>query len=111
MGWDFSIQTDNIIEPQRYLVVVDIKATTCKIIDFPVPGDRIEDKKKQKLERVQVMRLALGSLGAKSKQFGKRLKDTDVTAEMRLLHKRVLLMKVSWIFPRISVLQCVRSIM
>lgn len=95
MGWDFSIKTDNIIKAQRYLVVVDIKATTCKTIDFPVPGDRIEDKKKQKLERIQVTGLALGSVGAKPKQFGKRLKDTDVTAEIGLLHKTVLLMKDS----------------
>ena len=39
--WDFSIQTDNVIEaPRPDLVVVGKKRRTCKIIDFAVPGDR-----------------------------------------------------------------------
>ena len=45
--WDFSIQTDHVIEAQRPdLVVVDKKERSCKIIDFAVPGDssRIEEK-------------------------------------------------------------------
>ena len=48
--WDFSIQTDHVIEAQRPdLVVVDKKERSCKIIDFAVPGDsRIEEKKKDK---------------------------------------------------------------
>ena len=42
--WDFSIQTDHVIEAWRPdLVVVDKKERSCKIIDFAVPGDsRIE---------------------------------------------------------------------
>ena len=42
--WDFSIQTDHVIEARRPdLVVVDKKRRTCKIIDFAVPGDiRVE---------------------------------------------------------------------
>ena len=45
--WDFSIQTDHVIEARRPdLVVVDKKERSCKIIDFAVPGDsRIEEKK------------------------------------------------------------------
>ena len=54
--WDFSIQTDHVIEAQRPdLVVVDKKERICKIIDFAVPGDsRIEEKQKQdiKISRV-----------------------------------------------------------
>ena len=44
--WDFSIQTDHVIEPRRPdLVVGDKKEITCKIIDFAVSGDRrIEEK-------------------------------------------------------------------
>ena len=39
--WDFSIQTDHVIEARRPdLVVVDKKERSCKIIDFAVPGDR-----------------------------------------------------------------------
>ena len=42
--WDFSIQTDYVIEARRPdLVVVDKTERSCKIIDFAVPGDsRIE---------------------------------------------------------------------
>ena len=53
--WDFSIQTDHVIEAQRPdLVVVDKKKRGCKIIDFAVPGDnKIEEKEKVKIEKYQ----------------------------------------------------------
>ena len=53
--WDFSIQTDHVIEAQRPdLVVVDKKERSCKIIDFAVPGDnKIEEKEKVKIEKYQ----------------------------------------------------------
>ena len=43
--WNFSIQTDHVIEAQKLdLIVVDKKRRTCKIIDFAAPGDsRIEE--------------------------------------------------------------------
>ena len=53
--WDFSIQTDHVVEARRPdLVVVDKKERTCKIIDFAVPGDsRIEERKKgRKISRL-----------------------------------------------------------
>ena len=52
--WDFSIQTDHVIEAWRsYLVVVDKKERSCKIKDFSVPGDsRIKEKKKDKISRL-----------------------------------------------------------
>ena len=55
--WDFSIQTDHVIEARRPdLVVVDKKERSCKIIDFAFPGDsRIEDKEKDKMEKYQDM--------------------------------------------------------
>ena len=48
--WDFSIQTDHVIEPRRQdLVVVDKKERSVKIIDFAVPGDsRIQEMEKDK---------------------------------------------------------------
>ena len=51
--WDFSIQTDHVIEARRPdLVVVDKKERSCKIIDFAVAGDsRIEEKEKDKIEK------------------------------------------------------------
>ena len=53
--WDFSIQTDDVIEAQKPdLVVVNKKERNCKIIDFAVPGDsKIEEKEKDKIEKYQ----------------------------------------------------------
>ena len=49
--WDFSIQTDRVIEARRSdLVVLGKKERSCKIIDFAVPADsRIEEKEKDKI--------------------------------------------------------------
>ena len=46
--WDFSIQTDHVIEARRQdLVVVDKKERKCKIIGFAVPGNsKIEERRK-----------------------------------------------------------------
>ena len=59
--WDFSIQTDHVIEAWRLdLVVVAKKRRTCKVIDFVVPGDsRIEEKDKEKIEKYQHLRREL----------------------------------------------------
>ena len=94
--WDFSIQTDHVIEARRPdLVVVVKKERSCKIIDFAVPGDsRIEEKEKYKIEKyqdfarelqkiwnvkVKIIPLVVGSLGAIPKQFGNRLKQIGIT--------------------------------
>ena len=52
--WDFSIQTDHIIEAQgQDLIVVDKKRRTSKIVDFAVPGEiRSEEKEKEKIENL-----------------------------------------------------------
>ena len=80
------------------MVVVNKKRTTCKIVDFAVPGDsRIEEKEKEKTEkyedlrrelqkicnvRVKIIPLVVGFLGVIPKQFGNRLKETGITAEI-----------------------------
>ena len=53
--YDFSIQTDHVIEARRPdLVVVDKKERSCKVIDFAVPGDtRIEEKEKDRKGKYQ----------------------------------------------------------
>ena len=106
--WDFSIQTDHVIEAQRPdLVVVDKKERSCKIIDFAVPRDsRIEVKEKDNTKKyqelgselqktwnvkVKIIRLVVGSLGAIPKQFGNRLKQTGITAGTAQVQKTVLL--------------------
>ena len=105
--WDFSIQTDHVIEARRPdLVVVDKKKRTCKIVDFAVPGDsRIKEKEKEKIEKYQDLRrelqkiwnvkvkiipLVVSSLGAIPKQFGNRLKEIGITAEIGQIQKTVL---------------------
>ena len=63
--WDFSIQTDHVIETRRLdLVVVDKKKGTGKIIDFAVPGNsRIEKKEKEKIEKYQHLRRSYRRFG------------------------------------------------
>ena len=106
--WDFSIQTDHVIEAWRPdLVVVDKKKRNCKVIDFAFPGDsRIEEKEKDKIEKyqelgrelqkvcnvkVKIIPLVVGSLGAIPKQFGNRLKQIGITAGTAQVQKTVLL--------------------
>ena len=106
--WDFSIQTDHVIEARRLdLVVVDKMKRISKIIDFAVPGDsRIEEKEKDKIEKyqhlgrelrkiwnvkVKIIPLVVGSLDAILKQFGNRLKQIGITAGTAQVQKTVLL--------------------
>ena len=53
--WDFSIQTDHVIEASRPdLVVVGKRERSCDIIDFTVTGDSwIEEKENDKIENVK----------------------------------------------------------
>ena len=106
--WDFSIQTDHVIETQRPdLVVIDKKERSCTIIDFAVPGDsRIEEKEKDKIEKyqdlgrelqkiwnvkVKIIPLVVGSSGAIPKQFGNRLKQIGIAVGTAHVQKTVLL--------------------
>ena len=106
--WDFSIQTDHVIEARRLdLVLVDKKERICKIIDFAVRGDsRIEEKEKDKIEKyqdlgrelqktwnvkVKIIPLVVGSLGAIPKHFGNRLKQIAITGGKAQVQKAVLL--------------------
>ena len=108
ISWDFSVQTNLVIEPRRPdLVVADKKERICKIIDFAVPGDsRIEEKEKDKIEKyqdlerelqkiwnvkVKIIPLVVGSLGAIPKQFGNRLKQIGITAGRAQVQKTFLL--------------------
>ena len=106
--WDFSIQTDHVIEARRPdLVVADKKERICKIIGFAVTGDsRTEEKEKDKIEKYQDLRrelqkilnvngkispLVVGPLGAIPKQFGNRLKQIGITVGTAQVQKTVLL--------------------
>ena len=105
--WDFSIQTDHVIEAWRPDLVVVDKERSCKIIDFAVPGDsRIEEKEKDKIEKyeelgrelqkiwnvkVKIIPLVVDSLGAIPKQFGNRLKQIGIAVGTAQVQKTVLL--------------------
>ena len=106
--WDFSIQTDHVIEARRPdLVVVDKKERSCKIIDFTFLGDsRIAEKEKDNIEnyqdlgrelqkvwnvKVKIIPLAVGSVGAIPKQFGNRLNQIGITVGTAQVQKIVLL--------------------
>ena len=86
------------------MVVVD-KERIWKIIDFEVPGDRIEEKEKDKKKKyqdlgselqkiwnvkVKITPLTVGSLGAIPKQFGNRLKEIGITVRTAQVQKTVL---------------------
>ena len=109
--WDFSIQTDHVMEARRPdLVVADKKERSCKIIEFAVPGNsRIQEKEKDKIEKceelgrklqktwnvkVNIIKLVVGSLGAIPKQFGNRLKQVGIAAGTAQVQKTILLRTV-----------------
>ena len=106
--WDFSIQTDHVIEARRPdMVAVDKKERICKIIDFVVPGDsRIEEKVKNKIEKyqdlgrelqklwnvkVKMIPFVASFLRAMPKQFGNKLKQIGIKAGTAQVQKTVLL--------------------
>ena len=105
--WDFSIQTDHVIEARRPdLVIVGKKERSCKIIDFAVPGDSRIEKEKDKIEKyqdlgrelqkiwnvkVKIIPLVVGPLGAIPKQFGNRLNQIGIAVGTAQVQKTVLL--------------------
>ena len=86
---------------------LDKKERICKIIDFAVPRySGIEGKEKDKIEKyqdlgrelqkiwnvkVKIIPLVEGSLGAKLKKFGNRLKQIGITLRTAQVQKTVLL--------------------
>ena len=82
------------------------RRTSKRIIDFAVPRDCRIEKEIEKIEkyqdvrrelqkiwnvRVKIIPLVVGSLGAIPKQFGNRLKETGITAEIGQAQKTILL--------------------
>ena len=105
--WDFSIQTDHVIEARKPDLVLVDKERICKIIDFAVPGDsRIGEREKDEIEKyqdlereiqkiwnvkVKIIPLVVDRLGAIPKQFGNRLKQIGITVGIAQVQKTVLL--------------------
>ena len=64
--WDFNIQTDHVIEHRRPdVVVLDKHEKMCHLIDIhvAVPGDRVEVKENEKVQKYQDLARELASCG------------------------------------------------
>ena len=85
--WDFSVQTDHVIEARRPdLVVVDKKERSCKIIE-----DLGRELQKMWNSKVKIIPLVVSSLYAIPKQFGNRWKQIVITVGTAEVQKTVLL--------------------
>jgi hypothetical protein len=106
--WDFSIQTDRVIEHRRPdIVLVDKKARKTWIIDIAVPADkRAKSKEQEKRERyqdlgreisklwntkVKVIPIVVGALGAIPHDLERSLKELENPIGLNLLQKVTLL--------------------
>jgi len=84
--WDFTVETDHVIEARRPdMIVVDKMNNKSTIIDFAIPYDsRIEDKEREKIEKYQdiarelkivwdmpvnVIPIVIGALGSTPKRL------------------------------------------
>jgi len=106
--WDFSIQTDHVIEARRPdMIIVEKKGNKCQISDFPVPYDtRVDEKEKEKIQKyqdlarelkklwnknVKVIPVIIGALGTTPSRLRKRLKEIGINTKIVELQKTVLL--------------------
>ena len=66
--WDFSIQTDHVIEARRPdMIIVEKKGNKCQIIDFAVPHNtRVDEKEKEKIQKYQDLSRELKKLWNKN---------------------------------------------
>ena len=93
--WDFTIQTDHVIEARRPdMVITDKTKNECKIIDFACPFDsRIEEREKGKMKGyndlkrelkkiwdmpVKVIPVVVGPIGTAPKKLKQRLSDIGI---------------------------------
>ena len=106
--WDFTIQTDHIIEARRLdMVIIDKTKNECKIIDFVCPFDsRIEEREKDKMKGynnlkgelkkiwdmpAKVIPVIVGALGTTPKKLKQRLGDTGIETRIVELQKTTIL--------------------
>ena len=105
--WHFNIQTDHVIEHRRPDVVVfDKHDKMCHLIDIAVPGDRVEAKENEKVQKyqdlarelrklwqvkVKVVPVVVGALGTIPMALEKHLKEIGTSVRVELLQKAALL--------------------
>ena len=93
--WDFTVQTDHIIQARRPdMIVIDKETNKAQVIDFAIPYDsRVDSKEMEKIEKYQdlvrelkglwdmkvvVIPIVLGALGTTPKTLQKRMKDIGI---------------------------------
>ena len=106
--WDFSIQTDRVIEHRRPdIVIVDWEEKECRIIDVDIPADQnIADKEWEKITKyselkLEIMRLwnvkatvipfVVGALGSIPKKLKEHLKSLGLPGDIHCIQKSALL--------------------
>ena len=106
--WDFTIQTDHVIEARRPdLILIKKKENNCIIVDFAIPYDtRIEQKEKEKVEKyqdlkrelqklwnmkVKVVPIVIGALGTPPKDIKRRVKELGIETRIEEMQKTVIL--------------------
>ena len=106
--WDFTVQCDRKIEARRPDIVFVNKEREVVMIDVAIPGDdRVKDKEPEKLEKYQLLKDEIvkvwhmqklivvpvvdGALGAVSVNFKKYMKRIGVNMTLEVIQKTVLL--------------------
>ena len=106
--WDFTIQTDHVIEARRPdVVITDNTKNECKIIDSACPFDsKIEERDEDKMKGyndlkrelkkiwdmpVKVLPLVAGALGTTPKKLKLRLSDIGIETRIVELQKTTIL--------------------
>ena len=92
--WDFTVQTDHIVEARRPdMMIIDKENKLCLIVDFAVPSDHlIEIKEREKIEKYQdpkrevqklwnmkakIIPIVIGALGTIPKTLQKQLEQIE----------------------------------
>ena len=106
--WDFNIQTDPLIQVRRpYLIIINKKMKTCKIVDFALPADhRINLKECEKEDKypdlarepkklwnmqVTIIPIVIGAFGTVTKGLLKGLEDLEVGGRVETMQTTALL--------------------
>ena len=106
--WDFTVQTDHIIQARRPdMIVIDKETNKAQVIDFAIPyNSRVDSKEMEKIEKYQdlvrelnklwdmkvvVIPIVLGALGKTPKTLQKRMTDIGIETKIGELQKAVIL--------------------
>ena len=106
--WDFTIQTDHIIQARRPdIVLVNKQERTCQQIDVACPADRkVVEKEEEKIEkyrdlarevaklwnvRVKIIPVVIGALGTIPNDLEERINEMGISLKTAQIQMSVLL--------------------